>query len=200
MPQTIVYLHGFRSSPASIKAKQLESAIASLPELLRPRLYIPELVPEPAAAVRSVIQWIERGIKMPAAMVTLVGSSLGGYYATHLAERFGCRAIVINPTIRPYEDLAPHEGTQTNLHTGETFEVKPVHFTQLRAMKVQKITRPARYFLLVRSGDELLDWRESAAFYAGAHQFVLGGGDHGWTDFTPEVRSILRFAGVAAAR
>lgn len=196
---TLIYLHGFRSSPESVKAQIVARAVAALPAAVRPRLFVPDLSHEPAAAVDSVAAWIERELRSPAGELTLVGSSLGGYYATHLAERFGARAVLINPAVRPYDDLQRYVGTQTNLYTGEAFEVIEDHFAQLRALAVARITRPQRYLLLVRSGDEVLDWREAVAFYAGAWQYVAGGGDHGWADFSPEVASMLRFAGCAAA-
>jgi len=196
---TLVYLHGFRSSPASIKAQILARAVAALPTPARPRLHVPALAHETAVAVAAVAAWIEREVRAPATALTLVGSSLGGYYATHLAERFGARAVLVNPAIRPYDDLAPYAGTQTNLYTGEAFEVIDAHFAELRALQVPCITRPGRYFLLVRSGDEVLDWREAVAFYRGTWQYVAGGGDHGWADFAGEAPSILRFAGCGGA-
>ena len=119
--------------------------------------------------------------RAPADELTIVGSSLGGYYATHLAERCGARAVLINPAVRPFDDLAPFAGTQTNLYTGEAFEVIEAHFAELRALRVARITRPERYFLLVRTGDEILDWREAVAFY-GARGSTCGRGDHGWAD------------------
>lgn len=192
----IAYLHGFRSSPASAKARCFARAIDALPAARRPRWHVPALPPDPDAAVAEVASWIAREIAGGSA-VTVVGSSLGGFYATALAERLGVRAALVNPAIRPYDDLAAYVGAQTNLHTGETFEVTPAHFAALRAMAVARISRPERYFLLQRSGDEVLDWREAVAFYAGARQCVLGGGDHGWVDFDSEVPAILRFAGCA---
>jgi len=192
-----VYLHGFRSSPQSVKAQCLVRAIEAMPAALRPRLYVPSLRPDPAAAVRDVADWIERELGSRAAVqLTLIGSSLGGFYATHLAERFAAHAALINPAIRPWEDLRAYLGTQTNLHTGETFEVTAAHFAELRALAVRQISRPDRYFLLVRTGDELLAWTEAVEFYARSFQYVKGGGDHGWTDFDEEVAAILRFAGV----
>jgi hypothetical protein len=198
MPATIVYLHGFRSSPQSAKAQCFVRAVAALAPPLRPRLYVPALTTAPAAAVASVAAWIEREAGVRAASeLTLVGSSLGGYYATVLAERFGARAALINPAIRPFDDLKGYVGVQENLYTGERFEVTAAHFAALVAMRVARITRPERYFLLQRSGDEVLDWRDAVAFYAGAAQYVAGGGDHGWVDFDAEVPAVLRFAGVS---
>jgi predicted esterase YcpF (UPF0227 family) len=196
---TLVYLHGFRSSPESKKAQLFVKAVAALPSAVRPRLYVPSLTHEPALAVTSVAEWIEREVGVAAANeLTLIGSSLGGYYATYLAERFDARAALINPAVRPYDDLKPYLGKQVNLYSGEEFEVTDAHFAELLALKVARITRPSRYFLLVRSGDELLDWREAIAFYGGAWQYVAGGGDHGWEDFGGEVQSVLRFAGCSA--
>jgi hypothetical protein len=162
-----------------------------------PRFHLPQLHHRPAQALRDVCAWIDR--EAPEGRdLTLIGSSLGGFYAIWLAEKYGARAVLINPAIRPYEDLRPFLGRQRNLCTGEEYEITLVHFAELAAIKVPRITRPERYFLLVRTGDELLDWREAAAFYAGAHQHVAGGGDHGWTDFGAEVASVLRFAGCNA--
>jgi predicted esterase YcpF (UPF0227 family) len=193
-----VYLHGFRSSPGSVKATQFSAAVAALPEALRPRLFVPELDSAPARAVAAVADHVERDLAAGGAVPTFVGSSLGGYYATHLAERFGARAVLINPAVRPYDDLRPYVGMQTNLHTGRSFEVTPAHFADLLALRVPRITRPERYFLLVQTGDEVLDYREAVARYGGAFQLVQGGGDHGFRDFAAQIPAILRFGGVAA--
>ena len=193
---SLVYLHGFRSSPQSVKAQCFVRAVAALPEWRRPRLHVPLLAADPIAAVRGVADWIDRELGSRAeADLTLIGSSLGGFYATHLAERFGVRAALINPAIRPWDDLRASLGAQRNLYTGEAFDVTAAHLAGLRTLSVARITRPDRYFLLVRSGDEILPWRDAIAFYAGARQFLKGGGDHGWTDFDDEIPAVLRFAG-----
>jgi predicted esterase YcpF (UPF0227 family) len=196
-PPTIVYLHGFRSSPASAKARQLVDAVAALPARVRPVLHVPTLAAGPALDVSATLAWIESNVTQPEAQLTIVGSSLGGFYATCLAERTGARAVLINPTIRPYDDLRPYVGPQVNLYTGETFVVTQAHFDALRAMAVDRITRPERYWLMVQSGDEQLDYREAVAFYAGAFQLVEGGGDHGFQRFDAQIAPLLRFAGVA---
>lgn len=193
---TIVYLHGFRSSPASVKAAAVTAAVAALPAAARPRLFVPALEFSPMQAVAGVEAWVREQVPDPAATLTFVGSSLGGFYATSLAERLGARAALVNPAIRPYDDLAAYVGVQTNLYTGATFVVTAAHFDELRALAVPRITRPSRYFLLVQSGDEVLDWRESVAFYGGAFQHVESGGDHSFRGFDDRIPSILRFAGV----
>jgi predicted esterase YcpF (UPF0227 family) len=192
---TIVYLHGFRSSPQSVKAQRFTRAIAALPAAGRPRLHVPALPPDPAQALAGVVEWIERELGAHAgSRLTLVGSSLGGFYATLLAERFGARAALINPAIRPHDDLRGYVGLQRNLYTGEAFAMTEAHFETLRSLAVSRITRAERYFLLLRTGDEVLPWAEAVAFYAGAWQYVKGGGDHGWAQFDDEIPSVLRFA------
>ena len=187
----IVYLHGFRSSPASIKATRLREFVEALSS--PPLLHVPALHHRPSIAMQGVIDWVERHADDD---VAFIGSSLGGFYATYLAERFGARAVMINPAVRPYDALASSLGMQTNLSTGEAFEVTHEHMDELRAMAVARITQPDRYFLLVETGDEVLDYREAVAFYAGANQFVRGGGDHTFTDFDAQLAAIVRFAGV----
>ena len=199
MSTTIVYLHGFRSSPASIKARRLQAFVDALPAAQRPQLHIPELTHAPAAAIRTIAAWVERHAAAGEAL-TFVGSSLGGFYATHLAEHFAARAVLVNPAVHPERDLAPWIGPQTNLHTGEAFEVTSEHFAELAALVVPRITRPERYFLLVEAGDEVLDYREAVVRYGGAWQYVHGGGDHTFTRFEAQIPAILRFAGLTALR
>ena len=190
----IVYLHGFRSSPASIKATRLREFVEALSS--PPLLHVPALHHRPSIAMQGVVDWVERHANSD---VAFIGSSLGGFYATYLAERFGARAVMINPAVRPYDALASSLGMQTNLYTGEAFEVTHEHMDELRAIAVARITRPDRYFLLVETGDEVLDYREAVAFYGGAHQFVRGGGDHTFTDFEAQLPAIVRLAGVPVA-
>jgi hypothetical protein len=189
---TFVYLHGFRSSPASAKARRFAAAVAALPSAVRPALSIPDLADRPAHAMEIVDALVKRG----PAPVCVIGSSLGGFYATVAAERHGVRAVVINPAVQPDFDLRDHAGVQINLHTGARFEVTPAHFDELRAMRIARITRPERYFLLVQTGDEVLDYRQAVGFYAGAFQFVQGGGDHAFAGFDAQIPAILAFGGI----
>jgi len=190
----IVYLHGFRSSPASSKAQAMVRAVEALPEAFRPQLAVPDLGHAPALAIAKV-EALVGSMHRRGATLTFIGSSLGGFYATHLAERHGARAVLINPAVQPHRDLAPYLGTQTNMYSGEKFEVTAAHFDELRALAVARITRPDRYLLLVESGDEVLDWREAVTFYGGAWQSVSGGGDHAYAGFEAMIPAILRFAG-----
>jgi uncharacterized protein len=188
---SVVYLHGLNSSPASVKAQALGRAIATLPVDSRPEYFVPQLHHRPATAICAIGAWLDARSHT---LLTLVGSSLGGFYATHLAERYGAKAVLINPAVRPFEDLTQHLGPQRNLYTGEEYELTREHFAELAALKVDRITKAQRYFLLVQTGDEILDWRDAVAFYGGAWQFVHGGGDHSFRDFDAQIPPILRFA------
>ncbi|MEO6928083.1 MAG: YqiA/YcfP family alpha/beta fold hydrolase [Casimicrobiaceae bacterium] len=194
---TIVYLHGFRSSPASEKAQAMRAAVDAMPLAQRPLLAIPDIELAPRAAIDRVLAWVERNAR---GTLTLVGSSLGGYYASHLAERLHVRAVLINPAVRAFDDLAAYVGPQTNPYTGKVFDVLPAYFDELRALDVPRISDPARYLLYVQAADELLDWRIAVERYAGAWQCVEGGGDHGYQGFERHVPTIVRFAHDGFAR
>jgi len=195
MSETIVYLHGFNSGSASAKAQQLGHEIAALDPRSRPAYFVPQLPHRPAAAMRAVMAWVDAAnVHSGNNRLMFVGSSLGGFYATFLAERYGAKAVLINPAIRPAKSLASYLGPQRNTATDEAYELTRVHLAELEAFNVVHVTKPRRYFLLVQSGDELLDWREAVTFYAGAWQSVQGGGDHAFQHFEKEIAPILRFS------
>lgn len=126
---------------------------------------------------------------------TLVGSSLGGYYATWLAEKHDLKAVLINPAVVAPLSLEAYVGPQTNLHSGESFAFTLDHVAALRALEVPQIA-PQRYWLLVEEGDEVLDYREAVRRYSGARQTVLPGGDHSFTRFPDFIPQIIEFAGL----
>jgi len=192
--RTIVYLHGFISSPLSRKAVMLGDYLRQCVSGIH--YIVPEMHHRPKRAIEQVESTC-RGV--PVEDLTFVGSSLGGFYATHLAEAYEAKAVLINPAVHPDRDLAPYLGPQRNAYTGEAYELTPGHFAELSALKVARIARPQRYLLLAQTGDEVLDYRVAVAFYAGAWQFVQGGGDHAFRDFAAQIPAILRFAGVDAA-
>jgi predicted esterase YcpF (UPF0227 family) len=186
----LLYLHGFRSSPASFKARLIEARMAALGRSAE--CACPALPVSPREAIALV-----EGRWRLGPDDTLVGSSLGGCYATHLAERHGCRAVLLNPATRPAAGLAKYLGPQTMFHDpSSTFELRPAHLDELRAIEVPAITRPERYFLIAATGDEVLDWREMVAFYPGARQRVIEGSDHGLSDFAAYLDEVLAFAGI----
>ena len=189
----IVYLHGFRSSPQSSKAQRLKARMAALG--LGDLFWCGQLPPSPRAAIALAERQIAAA-RAPGAPVTVVGSSLGGYYATHLAERHGLRAVLVNPAVVAHLSLAEFVGTQTNLYTGEAFEFRPEYLDELRALEVPRISRPQDFLLLAETGDEVLDYRQAVAKYAGCRQVVLEGGDHSFTRWDDCLDAILEFAGL----
>ena len=190
----IVYLHGFRSSPQSFKAQLIGERMEALGranEYLRP-----QLSERPSTAMAAVLGLTRH---TDARSLTLVGSSLGGFYATWLAERLGCRAVLLNPALRAHEKLGRHVGTQTAYHDAATsFEFHAAYLDELRALHVQAITRPERYFLVAATGDEVLDWREMVAAFPGARHKVIEGSDHGLSDFASSIGEVMAFADSAA--
>nr|WP_314626626.1 YqiA/YcfP family alpha/beta fold hydrolase [uncultured Noviherbaspirillum sp.] len=184
----IVYLHGFRSSPQSFKARLLAERLHAQG---RGGEYLcPQLPPSPAAAV-ALAEALIAG--QPPEELTLIGSSLGGYYATWLAERTGCRAVLLNPAVAPSQDLASQVGSTTAWHNGEPFEFRPEYIDELQALAVPRISRPERYFLVAATGDEVLDWRDMTAHYALAKQLIVEGSDHGLSDFVRQIDAVLAF-------
>ena len=189
----IIYLHGFRSAPASIKAQALKTHMSA--RGLGNAMWCEQLPVSPRAAIALIEHQIDVA-RAAGHAPTVVGSSLGGDYATWLAERHGLRAILINPAVVAPLSLEAYIGQQTNLYTGETFDFTPTHITELRAIEVPVITRPERYWLLAETGDEVLDYRHAVARYVGAHQTILSGGDHGFSRWADYLDDVLRFAGL----
>jgi uncharacterized protein len=187
----LLYLHGFNSSPASTKARQLEAWLCTIGH--GSEFSCPALPDRPAQAIALAEREMAR---VPSASVTLVGSSLGGYYATWLAEKHGVRAVLVNPAITPHEGLRAYLGPQKNLYTGAPYQLTEQHLDELRALFVARPTRPERYYLMVTTGDEVLDYREATARYAGARQLIVQGSDHGFADFEQHLASVLEFAGM----
>lgn len=187
----IVYLHGFNSTPDSHKARALRAYMDA--RGLGHLFACPVLPHRPADTVRAIEGEIAR---CEPAELTLVGSSLGGFYATHYAEKCRCRAVLIQPAVFPYVGLEGLLGPQQNLHTGERYELTREHLEGWRSLAVERVD-PERYLLLLETGDELLDWREAARKYEGARMVIRDGGDHTLASFPEHIPRILAFAGIA---
>lgn len=189
----ILYLHGFRSSPASFKARLLAERMQSLGR--GPEYRCPQLPASPSDAIELVLKEI-RGFET--GNVALIGSSLGGYYATWIAEQTGCRAVLLNPAVKPPRDLEQYVGVTTTYHDNTPFEFKRDYIDELRNLNVSFTSSPHRYYLIAATGDEVLDWREMAAHYPGARHTVIEGSDHGISDFADHVDDVLAFCGINA--
>ncbi len=192
----MLYLHGFRSSPQSYKARLMAAAMAE--RGLGDQWWCPQLPASPRAAMGLALaraeEWLAAGGRREDLVV--VGSSLGGFYATWLAERVRCRAIVLNPVVHPARDLATQVGSHRTYHGDAFFEFLPAHVDELAEAEARMPARlePARYFLLAATGDEVLDWTEMRERYAGCRQRIIEGGDHGLSEFADWLPEVLAFA------
>jgi predicted esterase YcpF (UPF0227 family) len=188
-PSHLLYLHGFRSSPKSFKAQRLAAWLAEH----RPDVHwwCPQLPPSP----REAWTLLRAGtVGWPQDRMAVLGSSLGGFYATVAAEHFGCPAVLMNPAVDPARDLATYIGEQTAFHSPEErFFFRAEYVDELRGLRPAAVSLLHRYFAIIAKGDELLDWREMAARYAGCQVKLLEGSDHALSDFDAHLPDILAF-------
>ncbi len=188
----LLYLHGFRSSPQSAKAKFMAQHMAAQ----RPTVHwwCPQLPPSPQEAMNMLMEGIER---WPAASMAVMGSSLGGYYATAVAERTGCKAVLLNPAVNPARDLAQCIGEQTSWHDpDERFFFQSEYVQELLDLKCGALAQPERYMAVIAKGDDVLDWREMHGRYADSAVRLLEGGDHALSDFAVHLPAIKAFLGL----
>ncbi len=188
----LLYLHGFRSSPHSAKARR----VAAWMREHRPDIAwcCPQLPPSPLDAIDQVLAAIA---DWPRHRMAVIGSSLGGFYATVVAERTGCRAVLLNPTVEPARDLAAHIGEQKAWHGDDRFYFHAEFIDELITLAPPaQLTRPERYFAVIAKGDEVLSWREMSARYAGCRIRLIDGSDHALTDFEVHLPSVLAFLGL----
>ena len=185
----LLYLHGFRSSPKSTKAQHMASVMAA--QFGQVHWWCPQLPPSPKAAAELILEGTR---DWPAATSAVMGSSLGGFYATWLASQLHFRAVLINPAVFPARDLAKHIGEQTTWQSPEErFYFAPEFVTELTALEVGALENPQRVLAFIAKGDEVLDWREMSGRYPNSQQVVLEGGDHALSDFEQHVPKVLQF-------
>lgn len=151
----------------------------------------PALPASPQHAMDSILQ---ATADWPLATTAIIGSSLGGFYATWLAERWGCRAVLLNPAVHPARDLAAHLGNQTVWQDPEQhFVFEAAYVDELRALEVAHTSQPERYFAVIAKGDEVLDWQEMLGHYTGSHIKLLPGSDHALSDYEQHLGAVLSF-------
>ena len=189
----LLYLHGFRSSPQSVKAQKMAANMQQCYPAVR--WWCPQLPPSPKLAMQA----IRKGIVHWPASMAVVGSSLGGFYATAIAEDKGCRAVLLNPAIHPARDLQSHIGKQDAWHDpSENFYFQAEFIDELEALCAGPIKLPQNYLVVIAKGDEVLDWREMAGRYLGANLRLLEGSDHALSDFDAHLPAIVDFLHLAA--
>ena len=191
MTTLLVYLHGFRSSPNSNKAVMTGEAVRSLstPDNAY-EWYCPQLLASPKQSIDMVVKHIDQS---KADRIVIIGSSLGGFYTNYLVEKYQCKGIALNPAVYAARELEPHVGMMTAYDSDEPFDFKAEYIDELRALQVDKITNPGRYFLIAAKGDELLDWKEMSTFYTGAKQLIIEGSDHGIADYANHLPAVIEF-------
>ena len=193
----LLYLHGFRSSPLSTKARRMATWLAEH----RPDVHwhCPQLPASPTEAMAATFATLDAGPRWPHDGMAVIGSSLGGFYATVVAERTGCRAVLLNPAVDPARDLQAHIGETTAWHDPEDrFFFRAEFIDELRAMTPRVLTRAERYFAVIAKGDEVLDWREMAGRHAGCRVKLLEGGDHALSDFEAHLGEVVEFLGLTS--
>ena len=189
---SILYIHGLNSSPASRKAQQLLAAMQRIG--LQAQLRMPALHHHPRQAMAQ-LQAAVADLGRP----LLVGSSLGGYYATFLAEQHGLDALLINPAVRPHRLFGGKEELQTNYYTGETWLLTHDHVAALAELEMPEPRDAKRYRVWLQTADETLDYRQAEAFYAGCTLDIQEGGDHSYQGFARRIPEILGLAGFPPA-
>jgi len=193
MKKNILYIHGFNSSPLSIKAEQTRQYLANnFPDV---GYYCPQLATTPSEAIEQLSKIIEQS--EVDCQWYLIGSSLGGYFSNFLAEKFHCLAVLVNPAIRPYELLHDYIGEQMNPYTEEVYQVTEDHIQQLKALEQ---TAPEmysqqknNYLVMVQTGDEVLNYQQAVEKYQHCRLIVQNGGDHSFIDFDKCLPAISDF-------
>lgn len=185
---TLLYLHGFLSSPASQKAR--ETLEYARQQGLHDCLHIPALTQGPAATVADLRLWLAG--QRPDS-VAVIGSSLGGFYASVLAEAFDLPAVLINPAVQPHQYWRDYVGTHRNFHSNEEHEVTREHVAELEALDPGAIVRPDKYRVYLQRQDEVLDYRQAVARFGAPQCVIRDDGSHAYENFAAELPAVFRF-------
>ncbi|OUS24024.1 hypothetical protein A9Q99_26115 [Gammaproteobacteria bacterium 45_16_T64] len=189
-PRHLFYIHGFNSSPQSFKAQLIAGYLRD--HALGIDYSVPELSYGPMAAISTLDQAVNECVES-GKEVGLIGSSMGGFYGTWVAEKYQLPLVLVNPAVRPYHLLKDYLGENTNVYTGEVYQFTEQNVEELKQLDIESIAHPERYLLLTQQGDEVLDYRDGVEKYQQSRQIVLPGGSHGFDDFEPHLPEILAF-------
>ena len=189
MQPSLVYLHGFNSSAASTKACQLGAYLAAERPDIQYR--VPTLPDTPAAAWHMIVTLLES--LTAAGPCGLIGSSLGGFWATCAAERFKLPAMLVNPAVHPQHLLQYYLGEQTNPYTGVHYLLEPGHMEELATLDPKVLQAPDKLWLLQQEGDEVLDYRHAVDYYRASRITLEAGGSHAFNGFERYCPEIVKF-------
>ncbi|PCJ24370.1 MAG: esterase YqiA [SAR86 cluster bacterium] len=184
----VIYLHGFLSSPQSKKAQQTLKYCSKTG--LQDRIAVPSLGNGPLDTIKELRALIDAHQQD---QIVLIGSSLGGYYATYLSQEYGFPAVLINPAVRPYELWESHLGEHRNYYSGEIHVVTKQHIEELQELNVIQLKNPSNFMVLVQTGDETLDYRQAVEKFSSSHCVIRENGSHSYDNFYKELPDIFDF-------
>jgi uncharacterized protein len=198
-PIMLLYIHGFNSSPQSHKASIFKQWIAQQhPQIA---YEVPYLKPYPVDAIKQLEHLVESYLAKKetnhSGRIGLVGSSLGGFYAAYLAEKYNLRAVLVNPAVRPFDLLGKYIGENKNFYNDDHYLFEQKHVDELKQFFVAQHQHPENLLLMVQTGDESLDFKEATAKYCSSENIIEYGGDHGFQNFERWLDYILQFLKLA---
>lgn len=192
----LFYIHGFNSSPQSKKACLIAEYLrgSAYGSVYNVDYHVPELSYSPSQAVVTLEQAVEACLHSAGEFeIGLIGSSMGGFYGTWIAEKYGLPLVLVNPAIRPHILLKDYLGENENIYTGEKYTFTQESIDELKQLDVDPLTKPERYLLLTQQGDEVLDYREGVEKYHSSRQIVQPEGSHGFDEFETQLPEIMAF-------
>ncbi len=188
MKKNILYLHGFNSSPQSMKAVLTQQYFQQhFPEV---NFYSPQIASTPKAAIAQLTALIEQ---QGTALWHFIGSSLGGFFATYLNEKYQSKAVLINPAVKPYLLLQDYLGEHINPYTQERYQVSEYFIDDLKTLEQNQLAQKNNYFVMVQTGDEVLDYQQAVIKYQDQQIEVQQGGDHSFIDYDKMLPKIADF-------
>ncbi|ELZ5938592.1 esterase YqiA [Providencia vermicola] len=189
---TLLYIHGFNSSPQSVKANGLKQWVNEhYPHI---KMIVPQLPNYPQQAASMLEEIVLQHKDDP---MGLVGSSLGGYFSIWFSQRFNLPAVVVNPAVRPFDLLQDYLGENINPYTHERYFLEPKHMHELKALHLPQVEKPDLIWLLQQMGDEVLDYRQAVSYLEKCKQTVEPQGNHAFVGFDTYFPQIIRFLRLA---
>ena len=187
----VLYLHGFLSSPKSVKAQQTLAWCTEHRADIT--LHIPQLSNYPSKVADQLRHYLADHPQLSENGLRVIGSSMGGYLASWLVEQHGGKAVLVNPAVRPYELLADYIGEHVNPYTREPFAIYQEDMAVLKALEHEQLRQPENYMVMLQTGDETLDYRQARARYARSNLIIEHGGDHSFVDYDKHLPALFAF-------